>query len=150
MIAPHIDREFADAAVAGPVAVWERSREGDHSRFPGFGDHHQIAFGQPLFDLRGRAWLGLKGRDLIGDTFIVNRRNRRRVGGRVLSLVVSVIAIRQVLLNGASVLVPAACAQDDPHDREHDRHFDQHSDERGARLKAVLLVSGQPFGGTPD
>src|SRR6266481_9840617 len=39
----------------------------------------------------------------------------------------------------SAVLVPAACPQHDPHDREHDRHFDEDTDdrgERGSRLEA--------------
>src|SRR6266404_4500274 len=59
IIAPHIDREFPDAAVAGTGAIGEGSGQCDGSRLPGFVNDHKRRPGEPLGDLSGRARLGL-------------------------------------------------------------------------------------------
>jgi hypothetical protein len=80
IIPSYIDREFADAAVAGPIAEGERSRKGDGSRRLSFGYDHKLPASEPLGNLSGRARLGLEGGDTIGNAFILNRRYGRRIG----------------------------------------------------------------------
>ena len=63
---------------------------------------------EPPGNVCSRARLSLERGDPVGNAFIVDRRDRRRVGGRcrrVLSLAASVIDIRSGLLDGTSVLV---------------------------------------------
>ena len=84
MIAPDIDREFADAAIAEPAAVGKRRRKSDRTCFPGFGDHHEMLSSEPSGNVCSRARLGLERGDPVGNAFIVDRRDRRRVGGRCL------------------------------------------------------------------
>src|SRR6516162_7365893 len=81
-IPPYVDREFTDAAVAGPIAVGKRSGKGDGSRLLGFGNAYKLPSSEPLGNLFGRPRLGLERRNTISDTFIVNCRNSPRIGHR--------------------------------------------------------------------
>src|SRR5215472_3511987 len=82
MIALYINREFTDAAVAGTAAVGERRRKSDRACSRALGDHHEMVSGKPPNDVCSRARRGLEGGDAVGDALVINRRDRRRIGGR--------------------------------------------------------------------
>src|SRR5690242_9209049 len=80
VIPSYIDREFADAAVAGPAAVGERSCKSDWAGFPGFGDDYDTLSSKPHSDVCSRARLRLERGDAVGDALIVDFGDRGRIG----------------------------------------------------------------------
>ena len=80
IIRSHIDRKFADAAVAGPAAIGKRRRESDKSGFSGFRDHGKMFSSKPLSDVSRRTRLGFERGNAVGDALVINFRNRGGIG----------------------------------------------------------------------